>query len=121
MVKIQRCAQQTDEGMDMECVLRPCWRTCHAVPALRKPRISVDRGSFARSECLANDLQHCHSFLGQNPGVFALQETACSQFVSQSALSDSSWENHERCTAVMMGFMMVPSVSVRHGGYDEEK
>ena len=31
-----------------------------------------------------------------------------------------SWDRYERCTAILIGFMMVLSVYMPHGRYDEE-
>ena len=31
-----------------------------------------------------------------------------------------TWDSHERCTAILVGSMMILSVYMSHGGYDEE-
>ena len=44
-----------------------------------------------------------------------------SPLVSGTCLPDRrSWSSHERCTAILVASMMILSVYMPHGGYDEE-
>ena len=90
-----------------------------------------------------DDVPHRHALLRNYACVFALQEIEnwkvsemnvhgfeCSGWDAgrtailcpiQLCQVRRSWESHERCTAVLIGSMMVLSVSMPHGGYDEEE
>ena len=112
--------------------LRLRWRRCDVELALRKPLISVSRGSFARLMSIVEmgkmlgdwHLQHSHLFLKQCPCVFALEETDNWRVTEMKVTGYvcygwddgraailcqvcRSWECHERCTAILIGCLIV--------------
>ena len=108
-----------------------------------QPRGILARGSFNRENeqwCCEwlDDLQHKQRLLHDFPCFYALQETdnwtisamdvpghivygreaiLCPRQVCQFR---RSWVSHERCTAILVGAMMILSVYLPHSGFDEE-
>ena len=92
--------------------------------------------------CMVGLLQHKHRLLHDFPCFYALQETDNWTISAMDVLGHivygrdlgktailcfrqvcqfrQSWVSHERCTAILVGAMMILSVHLPHSGFDEE-